>query len=334
MPKTYVIAEAGVNHNGNLEEAYKLVDVGAKAGVDAVKFQSFKAENLVSKFAEKAGYQKETTGVDETQFAMLKKLELQEEEYRLLFDYCRKQGTTFLSSPFDLESADYLLELGMGIFKIPSGEITNLPYLRKIGGFGKKVILSTGMSVLGEIEEALAILIEAGTDRKDITLLHCSSEYPTPIQNVNLSAMLTLRDAFHLPVGYSDHTLGIEIPVAATALGAVVIEKHFTLDKNQAGPDHRASLEPSELKQMVTAIRNIEQAMGTGIKQLSITEKKNILTGRKSLVAKTDLHKGDVFNADNVAIKRPGTGLSPMKWDELMGRKASQNFKKDELLKG
>ena len=314
MEKVFIIAEAGVNHNGSIELAKKLIDRAAEAGADAVKFQSFKAKNLVTKTAKKAEYQETTTGIAENQFQMIKKLELDYEKHGELMNYCQEKGIMFLSSPFDLESIDLLHKLELEIFKIPSGEITNLPYLRKIGKLKKKVILSTGMSTLGDIEQALEILRENGTD--DITVLHCNTEYPTPMKDVNLNAMKTIRDAFKVEVGYSDHTLGIEIPIAAVALGATIIEKHFTLDKTMEGPDHRASLEPNELKAMVTAIRNIENAMGDGVKKLTESESKNIKIARKSIVASQNIKKGEVFTEENLTVKRPGDGISPMIWDQ------------------
>ena len=331
MPNVFIIAEAGVNHNGDIELAKKLIEKAAWAGADAVKFQSFKAERLVSKNAEKADYQKKTTGEDENQFEMIKKLELDYKRHQELKDYCRKNKIIFMSSAFDLESIALLDRLGMETSKIPSGEITNLPYLRKIGKLNKKVIMSTGMANLSEIESALDILTKAGT--KDITVLHCNTEYPTPMEDVNLKAMKIIKNAFKVTVGYSDHTLGIEVPVAAVAMGAKVIEKHFTLDKKMEGPDHRASLEPEELKSMIEAIRNIEKAKGTGIKKPSKSEKKNKTVARKSIVAKRDIKKGEVFKKDNLIIKRPGTGISPMKWDKVLGKIAKRDFEEDELIK-
>ena len=330
MKKVFIIAEAGVNHNGSIELAKRLIDKAAEAGADAVKFQSFKAENLVTKTAKKAEYQETTTGKAENQFQMIKKLELDYEKHGELMNYCQEKGIMFLSSPFDLESIDLLHKLELEIFKIPSGEITNLPYLRKIGKLKKKVILSTGMSTLGDIEQALDILRENGTD--DITVLHCNTEYPTPMKDVNLNAMNTIRDAFKVEVGYSDHTLGIEIPIAAVALGATIIEKHFTLDKTMEGPDHRASLEPNELKAMVTAIRNIENAMGDGVKELTESESKNIKIARKSIVASKNIKKGEIFTEENLGIKRPGDGISPMSWDQVIGKIAKQDFKEDEKI--
>jgi len=330
--KTYIIAEAGVNHNGSLETAYRLIDAAKNSGADAVKFQSFKADSLVSKKAEKAEYQKLTTSSNESQYEMIKKLELSLEDHHKLIDYCLKKEIQFLSSPFDLDSIDLLNDLGLEIFKIPSGEIINLPYLRKIGKFNKNVILSTGMSDLGEIEDAINILIENGTDREKITVLQCNTEYPTPYEDVNLKVMLTIKNAFNVKVGYSDHTKGIEVPIAAVALGAEVIEKHFTLDRHMEGPDHKASLEPNELKQMVESIRNIEKALGDGIKKPSKSELKNKPIARKSLVALKRIEKGELFTENNLGIKRPGNGISPMRWDEVIGKKASKDFELDDLI--
>lgn len=332
MKKTFIIAEAGVNHNGSVVIAKKLVDVAVAAGADAVKFQTYKTERLVSESAPKAEYQKRTTKTKETQFEMLKRLELSPDAHVKLLSYCKKKGIEFLSTPFDLESIDLLTSLKLKTFKIPSGEITNLPYLRKIGSFKKKVILSTGMADMGEIEDALNILEEAGTKRIDITVLHANTEYPTPVKDVNLRAMVTIRDAFKVSVGYSDHTIGIEVPIAAVALGALVIEKHFTLDIGMEGPDHKASLEPNELMAMIKAIRNIEQALGDGIKSPSNSEVINIPIARKSIVAAEKIKKGEVLSEENLTVKRPGTGLSPMLWDKVIGRTAARDFKKDEEL--
>jgi N,N'-diacetyllegionaminate synthase len=330
MNKVFIIAEAGVNHNGSIELAKQLIDQGSKAGVDAVKFQSFKAEKLVTRSASKAQYQTVTTGNDESQFSMIKKLELDYEKHQELMDYCSARGVMFLSSAFDLESINLLVDLGLYIFKIPSGEITNLPYLRKIGQLQKKVILSTGMSTIDEIEQALRVLRESGTT--DITVLHCNTEYPTPMSDVNLTAMQMMREVLQVKVGYSDHTVGIEVPIAAVALGATVIEKHFTLDKHMEGPDHRASLEPHELSAMVSSIRNIEQALGNGVKRPSASELKNKDIARKSLVAARAIVQGEVFTTDNLTVKRPGSGISPMRWDDVMGKRASRSFQEDELI--
>ena len=328
----FIIAEAGVNHNGSIELAYKLIDVAFESGANAIKFQTFKSENLVVKNAKKAKYQIQTTNLIESQFDMLKKLELDIDDHKKLINYCKKKGIIFISSPFDHESIDLLNELKLRIFKIPSGEINNLPYLRHIGSLGKEVILSTGMSTLMEIEDAFNILINAGTSKNNITILHANTMYPTPMEDVNLSAMQTIKNKFDVAVGYSDHTLGIEIDIAAVALGASIIEKHFTLDKEMDGPDHAASLEPSELKSMVTAIRNIEMAMGDGIKELTNSEKPNIDIARKSIVAKTVIKKGEVFSSKNLTTKRPGNGLSPMKWDLVIGKVAKRDYNLDDLL--
>jgi len=329
---TFIIAEAGVNHNGSIELAKKLIDVAVDAGADAVKFQTFKAENIVTKNAPKAEYQKQTTDTKESQYDMIKKLELDEEAHKELMKYCKNKNILFFTTPFDHESIELLNQLGLEIFKIPSGEITNLPYLRHIGRLKKKVILSTGMADLGEIEDAIDVLVDSGTTRENITLLHCTTEYPAPIEEVNLKAIVTLKEAFKLPVGYSDHTPGIEVPIAAVALGAVVIEKHFTLDKNLPGPDHKASLEPHELKQMVSAIRNIEKALGNGIKKPTQSELKNRNIARKSIVAKIRIKKGEIFTEENLTTKRPGTGISPIRWDELIGKTANRDYEEDELI--
>lgn len=328
--KVFIIAEAGDNHNGNFDLALQLVDKAVEAGADCVKFQTFITENVISKFAEKADYQKENTGTQESQYEMVKKLELSFEQFREIQAYCRKKGILFLSTPFDLDSIDFLQEIEIPFWKIPSGEITNLPYLEKIAETGKDIILSTGMSTMEEIGDAVSVLRKKGAG--EITLLHCNTEYPTPFADVNLRAMKTMADTFGVSVGYSDHTVGIEIPVAAAAMGAAVIEKHFTLDKNMEGPDHKASLEPEELKQMVSSIRHIEQALGDGIKQPSSSEKKNIDIARKSIVARRDIKKGEVFTEENLYIKRPGNGISPMRWYELIGKRAVRDFKEDELI--
>jgi N,N'-diacetyllegionaminate synthase len=330
MAEVFIIAEAGVNHNGSKELAKKLIDVAADAGADAVKFQTFKAENLVSKNAQKAEYQKQTTDSGESQYEMIRKLELDAETHKELMAYCDGKGIMFLSTPFDHESIDLLDELGLEIFKIPSGEITNLPYLRHIGSLDKTIILSTGMADLGEIEDALGVLTEAGTSKEKITVLHANTEYPTPMEDVNLKAMQTIADAFKIDVGYSDHTLGIEVDVAAVAMGAKVIEKHFTLDKSMEGPDHKASLEPHELKAMVESIRNIEKALGQGVKKPSRSESKNVAIARKSIVARRDIKAGERFSDENITAKRPGNGISPMRWDEVIGRTAQKNYKADE----
>ncbi len=331
MKKVFIIAEAGVNHNGSIELAKKLIDKASEAGADAVKFQSFKAEKLLTKNAQKAQYQEMTTGNEENQFEMIKRLELGYKKHEELINYCKSKNIMFLSSPFDLESIDLLNNLGLEIFKIPSGEITNLPYLRKIGSLKKNVILSTGMSTLGDIEKALEILRESGTT--DITVLHCNTEYPTPMKDVNLNAMNTIKESFKVEVGYSDHTLGIEVPIAAVALGATVIEKHFTLDKTMEGPDHKASLEPEELKDMVRCIRNIEKALGDGVKRLTESESKNINIARKSIVAGRYIKKGEVLTEENLEIKRPGNGISPIRWNEVIGKVANRDYEEDEMIK-
>lgn len=332
MTKVFVIAEAGVNHNGSLERAKRLIDVAVEAGADAVKFQTFKAEKLVSRGAQKAEYQKKAASADESQYEMLKKLEFDENSHRELIHYCKEKQIIFLSTPFDHESIDMLSNLGVSIFKVPSGEITNLPYLRHIGRLGKEVILSTGMADLGEIEDALEVLMQTGGAKSRITVLHATTEYPCPIEEVNLRAMLAIGAAFGVKFGYSDHTQGIEVPIAAVAMGACVIEKHFTLDRNLPGPDHKASLEPEELKAMVAAIRNIEVALGDGIKRLATSEARNKPVARKSLVASQAIKAGEVFSEQNITAKRPGTGISPMRWDEIIGLIALRDFAADELI--
>ena len=328
----YIIAEAGVNHNGDIELAKQMIEIAAKAGVDAVKFQSFKSESLVTQSAQKANYQKSTTSSDETQFEMLKKLELNVESHQILIDYCKKFNIEFLSSPFDIESIDLLVSLGIQLFKIPSGEINNVPFLRKIAKLNKRLIFSTGMSNLAEIEFALDLLVSNGTTKENISILHCNTEYPTPYEDVNLKAMQTIQNAFQVEVGYSDHTSGIEVPIAAVALGAKIIEKHFTLDKKMEGPDHKASLNPVELKAMVDAIRNVEQAMGSGIKKPSKSELKNKDIARKSIVASCDIKKSDIFSENNITIKRPGTGMSPVFWDDIIGKSSNRDFLKDNFI--
>ncbi|HED6833069.1 TPA: N,N'-diacetyllegionaminate synthase [Campylobacter coli] len=332
MKKALIIAEAGVNHNGDLNLAKKLIEVAAKSGADFVKFQSFKAELCVSKNAKKAAYQLKTTAKDESQLEMIKKLELDFNAHQLLISHAKQCGIAFLSTPFDLESIELLDDLGLEVFKIPSGEITNLPYLKKIAKLNKKIILSTGMSNLGEIEATLEVLCKEGTQRANITLLHCTTEYPAPFDEVNLKAMQTLKNAFNLDVGYSDHTKGIHISLAAIALGASVIEKHFTLGKNMSGPDHKASLEPDELQELCTKIREIESALGDGIKQASKSERKNIEIARKSLVAKKKIKKGEIFSEENLTTKRPASGISAMHYDEYLGKKASKDYEEDELI--
>lgn len=327
--EVFIIAEAGVNHNGSYELACKLVDSAKSAGVDCIKFQTFKSENLVSRNAQKAAYQIDTTGQG-SQADMLKKLELSYDEFISLKEYCDKVGICFLSTPFDFESIDFLNSIDMPFWKIPSGEVTNLPYLLALAKTGKPVVMSTGMCTIMEIEAAIKVLRDNGTS--DIKLLHCNTEYPTPFEDVNLKAMQTLKAVFGLAVGYSDHTKGIEVPVAAVALGASLIEKHFTLDRNMEGPDHEASLEPNELAAMVSSIRHIELALGTGEKTPSPSEKKNIMIARKSIVAKTDIKSGEVFSEANITVKRPGIGISPMRWLDVLGRNAARDFKKDELI--
>ncbi len=333
MNSVFIIAEVGVNHSGSIELAKKLVDVASDAGADAVKFQTFKAKKLVSKDAKKAEYQsKNINDGDDSQYSMLKKLELDTDTHKELIAYCKIKKIMFLSTPFDHDSIELLNDLGLEIFKIPSGEITNLPYLRHIGSLKKQVILSTGMADLGEIEDALDVLMEAGTKKEDITVLHANTMYPTPMEDVNLKAMVTIGSAFDVKFGYSDHTLGVEVPTAAVSMGASVIEKHFTLDKTMPGPDHKASLEPDELKAMVKAIRNIEKALGSGIKKPSKSEKPNIAVARKSIVAVKPIKKGDVFTKENLTIKRPGNGISPMRWDEIIGQIAQKDYDVDELI--
>lgn len=328
-----IIAEAGVNHNGNIDLAKKLIDAAADAGVDYVKFQTFNSKKLVSKNAQKADYQKQNTkDLGESQLKMLQKLELSKENHLVLIEHCKTRKINFLSTAFDLDSVDFLEELKIDLWKVPSGEITNLPYLRKIGALGKPVIISTGMADMNEIEAAINTVAEAGTKLDDIIVLHCNTEYPTPMGDVNLRAMNSIKKKFNVPVGYSDHTLGIEIPIAAVALGAIVIEKHFTLDKTMEGPDHKASLEPFELKAMVAAIRNIEMAMGDGVKGPSPGEAKNKPIARKSIVASKDIAIGDILNEDNITVKRPGTGISPMKWDDITGTRATKIYQEDDLI--
>jgi len=332
MAETLIIAEAGVNHNGNIDLAYKLIDAAKDAGVDAVKFQTFIPEKTVSKLANKANYQKETTGENESQLEMIKKLALSFDDHKILLKYCKNKNIMFLSSPFDLGSIDFLNKLGLDILKIPSGEIINLPYLRKIGSLNKKIIISSGMANLEEVRSALDILINSGTKRENITILHCTTNYPCPYEEVNLKAMLTLKEVFKLPVGYSDHTLGIEVPIAAVVLGATVIEKHFTIDKNMEGPDHKASLEPDELKKMVISIRNIEKSLGDGIKEPNKSEIDIMKVARKSIVASKNIKKNEIFTEENITVKRPGIGISPMKWDEIIGTAAKRDYKEDELI--
>lgn len=330
--KVLIIAEAGVNHNGDLNLARQLIDSAAEAGADLIKFQTFNAERLVTQSAPKAEYQTRTTGKAQSQLEMLKQLELSPVMHEKLVAHCQQKKIEFFSTGFDIQSNEYLASLGAQRFKIPSGEITNLPYLRHVGSFRKPVILSTGMATLGEIEVALEALEAAGVQRANITVLHCNTEYPTPIQDVNLRAMLSIRQAFGVQIGYSDHTSGIEVAIAAVALGASVIEKHLTLDRHLPGPDHKASLEPDEFAAMARAIRNIEQAMGDGLKRPTPSEAKNKAVARKSLVAAKPIRAGEQFTTENLSVKRPGTGISPMRWDEVLGRVAERDFVIDELI--
>jgi N,N'-diacetyllegionaminate synthase len=333
MSKVIIIAEAGVNHNGDIDLAKKLIDAAADAKADYVKFQTFKAEKITSKKAAKADYQKQTTNVEESQLQMLKKLELKDDDHVTLINHCKKRSIQFLSTPFDIDSISLLQNLGIKLGKIPSGEITDLPYLEKMAKSFDELIMSTGMADLHEIENAIEVIQSSGFPKEKLTVLHCNTEYPTPYTDVNLKAMQTIASSLHVKVGYSDHTTGIEVPVAAVALGASVIEKHFTMDKNMEGPDHRASLNPGELKNMVAAIRNIEKAIsGSGIKQPSSSEKKNIAIARKSIVAAGNIKKGDLLSDLNLAVKRPGTGISPMMWYKVCGTKAIKDFREDELI--
>lgn len=326
----YIIAEAGVNHNGSVEVAREMVDKAKEAGADCIKFQTFVTKNVVAINAEKAEYQKQQTNPNESQFDMLKRLELSYEEFIDINEYCKKKDIEFLSTAFDMESIDFLDSLKMRRWKIPSGEITNLPYLTKIAKLSKPVILSTGMSTIEDIIATVSVLKENGSG--EITVLHCTTEYPASYENVNLSAMKTIRSKLKLPVGYSDHTQGIEISIAAVAMGASVIEKHFTLDRHMEGPDHKASLEPDEFKAMVKAIRNVELAIGSGEKKPTELEKKNMLIARKSIHAKRNIVKGERFSEENLIVKRPGHGISPMRWYEVIGQKAPRDFKEDELI--
>jgi N,N'-diacetyllegionaminate synthase len=331
MKKTLIIAEAGVNHNGNMKFAKQLIDVAAKAGVDYVKFQTFKAHKLVNKSAKKANYQKNNTSNNNSQYEMLKKLELTHENHHLLIEYCKQKGVKFLSTAFDFDSIEFLKDK-IDFYKIPSGEITNLPYLEKVAKLNLNIVMSTGMATMNEVKDALNILVNNGVSKNNITILHCNTEYPTPMEDVNLNAMLSLKKELDVKIGYSDHTLGIEVPIAAVALGATIIEKHFTLDKTMEGPDHKASLEPDELIAMVKGIRNIEKAMGNGVKIPSKSEQKNITIARKSIIAISNIKKGDVLTEQNITVKRPGNGVSPMKWHEVIGTKAIRDFNEDELI--
>jgi N,N'-diacetyllegionaminate synthase len=331
--RVLIIAEVGVNHNGSVALAKNLIEEAANAGVDYVKFQSFKTESLVTRYAEKATYQKENlVNVDESQFSMLKKLELSELDHFELIRYAEKCGVKFLSTAFDLDSLNLLSRLGLNVWKIPSGEITNYLLLRSIALKKQLTILSTGMSNIQDIRNAIDVLIENGLERDQMIILHCNTHYPTPMGDVNLLAMNTIAREFGIRIGYSDHTLGIEVPIAAVALGATVIEKHFTLDRSMDGPDHKASLEPNELKSMVQAIRNVEIALGDGTKQASYSELGNISNARKSIVAKTVIKKGEVFSEENLTVKRPGIGISPMQWNQVVGQKAQRDFQSDELI--
>ncbi len=334
MEHVIIIAEAGVNHNGSTENAFRLVDAAADAGADYIKFQTFKAEKAVSISAKKADYQiQNSQNSGESQLEMLKKLELTQEQHEQIIDYCKKRNINFFSTAFDLDSLEYLASIGLDIVKIPSGEITNLPYLRKAASLFSKVILSTGMATIAEIKDAMEVFTHAGINEENITILHCNTEYPTPMKDVNLKAMLHIQEVLGTKVGYSDHTLGIEVPIAAVALGAGLIEKHFTLDKTMEGPDHKASLDPRELKAMVEAIRNIEKALsGSGYKEVSPSESKNREIARKSIVAKTNIKKGEAFSEQNLTVKRPGNGVNPMLWDNVLGKKAKRDFKEDELI--
>lgn len=328
----FVIAEAGVNHNGSIDLALKLIDIAYAAGADAVKFQTYKAKNLVLRDTPMADYQKNTTDSSESQFEMLNKLELSYKSHKKLLEYCKYKGIIFISSPFDSESIDLLGDLGLQILKIPSGEINNLQYLRHIGSLRKKIILSTGMSTIKEIGEALEVLVDSGTQKKNITILHANTMYPTPIEDVNLKAMQTIRDEFDVKIGYSDHTLGIEVGIAAAAMGASVIEKHFTIDKSMEGPDHKSSLCPDELEEMISAIRNVEKALGSTEKKPTKSEIPNIMLARKSIVACKSIKKGEIFTKKNITTKRPGSGISPMKWDSIIGKAAERDYKEDDLL--
>lgn len=332
MIKTFIIAEAGVNHNGSIDIAYKLIDAAKDAGADAVKFQSFKADKLAKKTTAKAEYQKQTTDKSESQHEMLKKLELSEDDHKNLLDYCNEKQIMFLSTPFDAESLSFLNDLSIPIIKISSGDIDNIPFLRKIGALGKEVIFSSGISTIEEIDLALKTLISSGTKKENITVLHCNSEYPTPFEDVNLKAMQTIKNTFNVKVGYSDHTKGIEVSVAAVALGAEVIEKHFTLDNTLEGADHKASLEPHELKNLVSSIRNIEKAIGSGVKEPSLSEIKNKFLARKSIIASHDIKKGELFSENNITIKRPGNGLSPIFWDSVIGKIATKDYNEEDFI--
>jgi N,N'-diacetyllegionaminate synthase len=332
MRKTIIIAEAGVNHNGDLETAKRLIEVASKAGADYIKFQTFSAEELVAKSARRVDYQIKNSNIDESQFQMIQRLELKREHHQLLIDYANHCGIKFLSTAFDIKSLEFLDSLGVDLFKIPSGEITNYPYLKAVASYKKKIILSTGMSTLADVDNAMAVLLKFGSRREDITILHCTTEYPAPIEEVNLSAINTLKLSFGVDVGYSDHTLGIVVPISAVSLGASIIEKHFTLDRNMDGPDHKASLEPEELISMINSIRLVEKALGDGIKSVTKSELKNINLVRKSLIANTNIKKGDIFTSQNISVKRSGPGISPMRYDEVIGRIAPRDFVIDEAI--
>lgn len=332
---TLIIAEAGVNHNGSLHLAKQLVDMAADAGADIIKFQTFRSEKLVSRNARQADYQKRNIGAsqqDDSQLSMLRKLELSPSDHLEIIQHCRQRNIRFFSTAFDLESIEFLHDLHLGLWKVPSGEVTNYPYLRKVASFGEEVILSTGMCEMNDIEAALEVLLDNGLHKEQITLLHCNTDYPTPYEDVNLRAMIEIRNRFDVSVGYSDHTRGIEVPIAAVAMGASVIEKHFTLDRNMEGPDHKASLEPDELKAMVNAIRNVESALGDGHKTISPSERKNMAVARKSIVAATRIKAGELLSEQNLTVKRPGSGISPMRWNEVIGQKAKHDFNEDDLI--
>ena len=332
---TLIIAEAGVNHNGSLHLAKQLVDMAADAGADIIKFQTFRSEKLVSRNARQADYQKRNIGAsqqDDSQLSMLRKLELSPSDHLEIIQHCRQRNIRFFSKAFDLESIEFLHELHLGLWKVPSGEVTNYPYLRKVASFGEEVILSTGMCEMNDIEAALEVLLGNGLHKEQITLLHCNTDYPTPYEDVNLRAMIEIRNRFDVSVGYSDHTRGIEVPIAAVAMGASVIEKHFTLDRNMEGPDHKASLEPDEMKAMVNAIRNVESALGDGHKTISPSERKNMAVARKSIVAATRIKAGELLSEQNLTVKRPGSGISPMRWNEVIGQKAKHDFNEDDLI--
>ncbi len=332
MNKVFIIAEAGVNHNGNLKTAFEMIDIAKNAGVDAIKFQTFTAEKLTCKNAAKAPYQKKLADQTETQYQMLKKYELNKEKHHLLINKCNSIELEFLSSPFDIPSICLLEELGLNTFKIPSGEITNYPYLKKIASLNKKVILSTGMSTMSEISDAIDVFLNFGTSKDNIVLMHCTTAYPTPITEVNLMAMKNIQKEFGFDIGYSDHTEGIDISIAAVALGAKIIEKHFTLDKSMPGPDHQASLSIEELHALVKSIRRIENAIGNGIKKPTKTELENITIARKSIVAAKNISVGEHFSEENLTTKRPGTGISPMKIISYFGKSSKNNYKPDDII--